>query len=447
MFLLEYKAKEIFKKKGIPVPRGDVTASPHEAKEIARKLDCEVFIKVQVAAGGRGKGGGVQLAQNPEDAERKSSDLLSRPFQGEKVRNVLIEEKIQAAQEFYAGLIDNRATGGPVAILSPHGGMDVEEIVNKYPDRVIRFPFSLIDGIPIFKIRQLARLSGIESTDLQGFSTTFHKLWEIYRDYDANMVEINPLVVTKDGKFIALDAKMVIDDDALFRHNDLKGEEDLDLNERERFAREKGYGYVEFNLNGKIACAATGAGLGITSMDLISDIAPQALAFFLDVGGRFVQSTGDVLKLAAMFPSLKAILLNRYGGFGRGEIIAESIVKGLLEVKPRIPVMVHLSGSGEKGAIDCFKKMESRIREAGITFEWTSHTVSGKESQNARKGGVDIIEYPVRRVIEWAGYEYRRNPPDWFPQRKDWEEDTRRVLREALAQRPEPEYRKLAEVE
>jgi len=447
MFLLECESKKIFGKKGILVPKGGIAASPQEAKEVAVRIEGEFVIKAQVPTGRRGKAGLIQFAQTPEEVERKTADLLNRPFQQTNVRRVLIEERIDIAKEFYAGIIDNRDTGGPVAIVSSRGGMEVEEVAAKYPDKVVRFPFSIINGIPLFKIRQLARRAGIDSEDLHGFTRIFHDLWEIYRECDTNMVEINPLVVTEDGRFMALDAKIVMDDDALFRHKDLNVEENLDLNERERFARGKGYGYVEFNSDGKIACAATGAGLAMTSLDLIYDIAPQALAFFLDVGGRFVGSTGDVLKLAAMFPSLKAILINRYGGFGRGEIIAESIVKGLLEIKPRIPVMVHLSGSGEKGAIQYFKKMEPDIREAGIMFEWTSHTVTGKESENARKGGIDVIEYPVRRVMEWAGYEYKRNPPRWFPEKKAWEEKTRRVIRKALFERPEQEYRELAEVE
>ena len=242
------------------------------------------------------------------------------------------------------------------------------------------------------------------------------------------------------------------DRDASYKEFDARDYEANELSqprsgERERFAKERGYGYVEFNFQGEIACAATGAGLAMTSMDLINDIAPQALAFFLDVGGRFVGSTGDVLELADMFPNLKAILVNRYGGFGRGEIIAESIVKGLLEIRPKVPVMVHLSGSGEKGAIEYFRTWEPKIREAGVVFEWTSQTVTGKESENATKGGIDIIETPVRKVMEWAGYEFKRNPPEWFPQRTDWEGKTRHLIKEALSKRPEEEYRKLAEVE
>ena len=448
MFLYEHNAKGILKKMGITVPKGDVAASPQEAGEIARRLGGEAVVKVQVAVGGRGKGGGVQFVRTPEEAEQITTHLMGRSFRGKPVRTVLVEERVEITKEFYAGLIDNRNTGGPVAIISSKGGMEVEELARRYPESIVRYPFSLIDGISMFKIRQISRRAGIESTDLSGFAQSLSTLWDTYRHYDAKMVEINPLVLTNGGKLVALDAKMVVDDDAMFRHRHLNTDaEQSALNERERFAKERGYGYVEFNFQGEIACAATGAGLAMTSMDLINDIAPQALAFFLDVGGRFVGSTGDVLELADMFPNLKAILVNRYGGFGRGEIIAESIVKGLLEIRPKVPVMVHLSGSGEKGAIEYFRTWEPKIREAGVVFEWTSQTVTGKESENATKGGIDIIETPVRKVMEWAGYEFKRNPPEWFPQRTDWEGKTRHLIKEALSKRPEEEYRKLAEVE
>ncbi|MBW1712718.1 MAG: hypothetical protein JRJ59_06190, partial [Deltaproteobacteria bacterium] len=207
------------------------------------------------------------------------------------------------------------------------------------------------------------------------------------------------------------------------------------------------YGYVEFNYQGQIACAATGAGLGLTSLDLINDVAPGAAAFFLDVGGRFVGSTGDVFKLAAKFPNLKAILLNRYGGFGRGEVIAQSMINGLLEARPKIPVMLSLSGSGEKAAIEHFIKKEKEVLAAGVTFEWTSHLANGSESDCSRRGGIEVIEYPVRRVLEWAGYEPGRRGPGWLKARPDWEEKSRSLLVKAMQKRPEKEYQDLARAE
>jgi len=243
---------------------------------------------------------------------------------------------------------------------------------------------------------------------------------------------------------VALDCKMIIDDNSLYRHRDLASASAEVLNERQLFAKERGFGYVEFNYFGEIACAATGAGLGLTAMDLINDIYPGIVAFFLDVGGRFVGSTGDVIKLAQMFPNIKAILVNRYGGFGRGQVIAESMIQGLLDAKPKVPVMLSLSGSGEKAAIEYFKEMEAKVLEAGITFEWTSHVATGTETSCSRRGDVDVIEYPVRRVVEWAGYEYKRRPPDWLPQRQDWEQTTRNLVTEAMKKRPEKEYRELS---
>jgi succinyl-CoA synthetase beta subunit len=447
MNLLEFRAKELIGKEGISIPRGRIASTPEEARQIAEELGKRSVVKVQILEGGRGKAGGVKFGSTPSEVESLARSFLENELLGRKVHRVLVEEAIEAKMELYAGIINSRETGTPVAIIASAGGMEVEEIARNFPEKMARLSFSMGEGIKPFQIRQLARRAGVESRYLNNLVIYFEKLYRVFRNTDAQMIEINPMAIDSQDKMVALDAKLILDDDAFFRRNDKPFLEDLDLNPRERLAKEKGYGYVEFNLDGSIACAATGAGLGLTSMDLINDIAPEALAFFLDVGGRFVGSTGDVLKLAGMFPKLKAILINRYGGFGRGEIIAESIVKGLLEIKPKIPVMVHLSGSGEKGAIEYFKKMEPKLKDEGVLFEWTSHTVTGAESPNARKGGVDVIEYPVRRVLEWAGYDHKRKPPEWFPERKDWEEKTRAVIKDALSKRPEPEYQALAKVE
>jgi succinyl-CoA synthetase beta subunit len=446
MFLLEHQAKSIIKRYGFQVPHGEVVKNPKEAGAVSSKFG-KVVLKVQIPSGGRGKKGGIKFAQTPQEAEKLAEELFSKKFNGFSAQELLVEEMVPLEKEYYLGLTDSRETRTPIVIISSRGGIDVEELSEKYPEYIAQEGYSLRLGFRQFQARELARQAKIDQSYLVNIGNLVQRLTNLYHDYDTELVEVNPLGVTKDGKLLALDVKMIVDNDALFRHKDLAGLSDEGLNERQKFAKEKGYGYVEFNYYGEIACAATGAGLGLTSMDLINDIAPNAIAFFLDVGGRFVGSTGDVFKIAQMFPNLKAILVNRYGGFGRGQIIAESMIQGLLEVKPKIPVMLSLSGSGEKAAIEYFKQMEEKVLAEGITFEWTSHVATGKETRCSRKGSIDVIEYPAKRVLEWVGYKYDRRPPNWFPQRRDWEEKTRKLIHEAMTKRPEKEYQDLSKVE
>jgi succinyl-CoA synthetase beta subunit len=443
LFLTEPQAKSILSEYGFTIPKGQLIQDPEAAEQVAETLS-EVAMKVLIPAWGRGKKGGVKHTADPQEAREIVRQYLASDFDGHSVQGVLMEEFISLEKEYYLSITNSRAAKGPVAIVSSTGGVDVEELVQEYAQSVVQEGFSIREGLPTYKARDMARRAGVDRSHLGKMGQLMSRLAKVYQDYDAELVEINPLGVASDGRLIALDCKMLVDDNSLYRHKNLTGMSDDGLNERQLFAKERGFGYVEFNYLGEIACAATGAGLGLTAMDLINDTCPGSLAFFLDVGGRFVGSTGDVIKLAQMFPNIKAILVNRYGGFGRGQVIAESMIDGLLEAKPEVPVMLSLSGSGEKAAIEYFKEMEHKVLEAGITFEWTSHVATGTETGCSRRGDVDVIEYPVKRVVEWAGYEYKRRPPDWLPQRYEWENVTRNLVTEAMKKRPEKEYRELS---
>jgi len=447
MYLLEFEGKGILSKIGIKVPKSAVLSSPNQVEEVEKNLGFPVAIKVQVPRSGRGKAGGINFASSRGELETLVKRFLGSDFQGSTIHKLLVEEKVNIKKEFYVGVTDNRATSSPTAIVSSEGGMDVEEVAAKHPDKVAKMTFSIRKGLELYKARNLAKKAGVKREHIGKVGLHLRRLWRVYREYDAQLAEINPLALNDKDEFVAIDARVILDDNARFRHRDIQPEVDQDLNERERFAKEKGYGYIEFNPQGTVACAATGAGLGMTVMDLINEAAPNILTFFLDIGGRFAGSTGDVLKIATNFPSVKAILIHRYGGFARGQEIAESVTQGLLEVKPKIPVIVQLSGSGEKGAIEVFKKMEPKLKEAGVTFEWSSHITTGREGEFAKKGGIDVIEGTVKRLLNLAGYKYERKPPPWLQERKDWEEVTRNTVRTALKNRPEEEYRELSTVE
>lgn len=443
MRLLEYEAKRVFKENRIPVPAGEVVETPEGAKNIAEKLGKSVALKIQIPVGGRGKAGGIKVAETSKEAGEVAGKLLGREFIGHKVGKLLVEEKLDIAKELYLGVTNDDAARKPIIMLSSEGGMEIEEIAEKYPEKLASMHVDVRRGLQPYQARGLAKRAGVESHLISSVGGIFWRLYGVYRKYDAELTEINPLIITKDGKAIAGDARLNIDDNALHRHAELKAEEIKRLNERERIAKEKGFGYVEIDKNGEIACIANGAGLGMTAFDYITE-SGATLACFLDVGGRFYDIAGDAIKLVLGLPNLKAILIHSYGGVTRADLLAESACKALKELRPKIPIMIELSGTGEEGAVETMRREAPELRKLGVKFEWINHTTIGDEDEGAKKGGVDTIEYPIKRVVEWAGYKYKRNPPNWLPERPQWETTTRANMREMLVGRPEERYRRLA---
>jgi succinyl-CoA synthetase beta subunit len=446
MKLLEYEAKRIFGENRIPVPAGAAARTPEEAKGVAEKLGKPVVVKVQIPVGGRGKAGGIKIAETPQEAEEVASKLLGAEFYGHRVGKVLVEEKLDIAKEMYLGITNDDAARKPILMLSSEGGMEIEEIAEKYPERLARMHVDIRYGLHPYQARGLAKRAGVKSPLLSSVGGVLWRLYGIYRKYDAELTEINPLIITKDRKVIAGDARLNIDDNALHRHADLEAEEVRRLNERERIAREKGFGYVEIDENGEIACIANGAGLGMTSFDYINE-SGATLACFLDVGGRFYDIAGDAIKLVLSLPKLKAVLIHSYGGVTRADLLAESACRALKELKPKIPIMIELSGTGEHRAVEIMKREAAELRKLGVKLEWVNHMTTGDEDEDARKGGVDTMEYPIKKVVEWAGHEYKRNPPDWLKAKPEWEATTRAMMRRMLAERPEESYRRLAKHE
>jgi succinyl-CoA synthetase beta subunit len=446
--LLEYEAKRIFENERIPIPVGNVASTPEEAARVADKIGKPVAVKIQIPSGGRGREGGIKFAYSVHETETLAREFLGKPFLGYLVRKVLVEEKLEIEREMYLGVINDRAAKAPTVLLSSEGGMEVEEITERSPEKLARMNINIIKGLQLFQARNLARKAGVPREIIGEVSSILLRLYKIYRKYDAVYTEINPLCLTKDRRLVAADARICIDDNAMYRHGEIKPETWTQWNEREKIAHEKGFGYVELNTYGEIACIANGAGLGMCVMDYINEATKVgSLACFLDVGGRFYELAGDALKTVLTLPNLKAILIHSYGGVTRQDILAESICRAIEEVKPKIPIFIQLSGTGEKIAIEVMKTKVPMLRDAGITIEWSSHIVTGAEDKSAQRGGVDVIEKPVKRVIEWCGYKYRRNPPNWLRANPNWEELTRTLIKGCLAQRPEPEYQELAKYE
>lgn len=344
MKLHEYQSKRIFAKYGVPIPMGEVASTPDEAKNIAKELGGRVVVKSQVLVGGRGKAGGIKLAAKPEEAGKMASEILGMQIKGLPVRKVLVDEAADIESEIYLGITNDRAARKPVMMASSAGGVDIEEVATTAPEKIIRVHIDPLMGLMRHNTLNLAL--GIELT--RRYWVEFDKiaqgLWQAYLHSDANLAEINPLVVTRDGHLLAVDGKMVVDDSALFRHPDLEEMRDLDVEEEaELEAKQHGLTYIK--LDGEIGCMVNGAGLAMATMDIIKHFGGEP-ANFLDIGGG-----ADEIKVAAALriilddPNVKAVLFNIFGGITRGDLVARGILKALEEVKPGVPMITRLVGT------------------------------------------------------------------------------------------------------
>lgn len=364
MKLHEHQAKEIFAKYGIPVPEGKVAFSLKEAKEVAEELgEFPLVVKAQIHCGGRGKAGGVKVVKDMDELEKAVEGLLGKvlkTFQcpdGKPVNRVLIEKATDIDKEYYLAITLDRSKSKPVIMVSAAGGMEIEEIVKENPDAIIIETIDPELGLMPYQARELAfRLN----LPVKEFSNIAIKLYKIYSDLDASLVEINPLVLTKEGNLIALDAKIDIDDNALFRHKELEEMEDeTQMPELEVEARKYGLNYIK--LNGNIGCMVNGAGLAMATMDIIK-LAGGEPANFLDVGGGAnVEQIANAFRILMADPDVKAVFINIFGGILRVDRLAQGLIEASKMVELKVPVVVRLEGTNvEEG-----KRM---LRESGLNF-------------------------------------------------------------------------------
>jgi succinyl-CoA synthetase beta subunit len=353
----EYQAKEILKKFGVAVPRGYVASSPFEAEGGARQLGGGICaVKAQIHAGGRGKGGGIKLARSPEEARSHADAMLGMMLktpqtgpEGQEVRKVYIEEGSRIAREMYLGITLDRESSRVTVMASTEGGVDIEEVARKHPERILKERLSPLMGLMPFQARRLAFGLGLTGDTVNSFVRFAIGLYNAYAATDASLAEINPLVITVGGDVVALDAKMNFDDNALFRHPDIAAMRDPDEEDpRENQAKEHDLSYIA--LDGEIGCMVNGAGLAMATMDIIQ-LAGGRPANFLDVGG-----SADEEKVAAAFkillsdPHVKAVLVNIFGGIMKCDVIANGIVAAAKQVGLSIPLVVRLEGTNvEKG--------------------------------------------------------------------------------------------------
>ncbi len=352
MKIHEYQGKEILKKYGVPVPRGILALTPDEAEKAARELGTRVVVvKAQIHAGGRGKGGGVKLAKSPAEARELASQILGMTLktaqtgpEGQKVRKVYIEEGLDIARELYLGLTLDRVTSRLTFMASTEGGMEIEEVAEKHPEKILRQSVDPAVGFLEFQGRILADGLGLGGPSVSKLVQFCRALYQAYVETDASLVEINPLVVLKDGGVVALDAKMAFDENALYRHKDVAAYRDIE-EEDPAEAKAKEFDLAYISLSGNIGCMVNGAGLAMATMDTIK-LVGGAPANFLDVGGGATrEKVTAAFKLILADREVKAVLVNIFGGIMKCDVIAEGVVAAAREVKLEVPLVVRLEGT------------------------------------------------------------------------------------------------------
>lgn len=344
MKLHEYQSKQIFSKYGIPIPAGSVASTVAEAKHIATELGGRVVVKAQVLVGGRGKAGGIRLAKTPSEAGELAQQILTMEIKGLPVRKVLVDEAASIETEIYLGITNDRAARKPVMMASSAGGVEIEEVARIHPEKITRIHIDPLLGLRDYQSRDLAAGIDLPRQHWRTFGAIAQGLWQAYQDCDATLAEINPLVITSANRLVALDGKMVLDDNALFRHGDLAEMRDLD-EEAPSETEARKYGLSFIKLDGNIGCLVNGAGLAMTTMDIIKLFGGEP-ANFLDIGGGAnAEKVAAALRIILSDPNVKAVLFNVFGGITRGDEVARGILAALAEVKTAVPMVARLVGT------------------------------------------------------------------------------------------------------
>jgi len=367
MKIHEYQAKQILARFGVAVPRGEVAYTPEEARGVAERLGGTVVVKAQIHAGGRGKAGGIKVAQNPKDAERLVDEMLGKRLvtaqtgpEGRVVRRVLVEEGLGIARELYLGIVIDRARARPVFMASSEGGVEIEVVAAEHPEKILKEYVDPAVGFQAFEARKLAFGLGLDAALVTEATRFFSSLYRAFEATDASLAEINPLVVTRDGHLLALDAKMNFDDNALYRHKDIREMRDLD-EEEPLEVKASNYNLNYIRLDGNVGCMVNGAGLAMATMDLIQ-YAGGRPANFLDVGGGAnEEQVRRGFEIILSDPNVRAVLINIFGGIMRCDIVASGVVAAARGLGVKVPIVVRLEGTN----VDLGQKI---LRESGLNF-------------------------------------------------------------------------------
>jgi succinyl-CoA synthetase beta subunit len=387
MKIHEYQAKAILARYGVTTPRGEVAYTKEEAREAAQRLKSHVVVvKAQIHAGGRGKGGGVKLARSGDEAEDIAGHILGMNLvtpqtgpAGRIVKRVLIEEGLDIKRELYLGLLVDRASGLPVFMASAAGGMEIEEVAKENPDAILRETIQPVVGLQPYQARKIAFGLGLPGEVATHATPFFQALYRAFIDTDASLLEINPCVLTGDGKLVALDAKMTFDDNALFRHPNLRELRDIDEEDPLEVEASK-YGLNYIKLDGSVACMVNGAGLAMATMDIIK-YAGGSPANFLDVGGgASAEQVKNAFRILMNDPSVRAVFINIFGGILRCDVLATGVVAAAKDLQLKVPVVVRMEGTN----VEMGQKI---LRDSGLNFTIADGMKDGAQKVVALAGG------------------------------------------------------------
>jgi succinyl-CoA synthetase beta subunit len=384
MKIHEYQAKAILGKHGVPVPQGEVVYTPDDAESVARRLGGgAVVVKAQIHAGGRGKGGGVKVVKNAQDARQAAAAMLGMTLvthqtspAGQKVGRVLVEQGLRIKRELYLGLVIDRSSEKPVLMVSPDGGVEIEKVAEQTPERIFKEFINPGVGLRPYQTRKLAFALGLEGPQVTQVSKMMTAVWETFLDADASLIEINPLIVTEEGNLLALDAKMNFDDNALYRHADIKEMRDLSEEDPLEIEASK-YSLNYIKLDGTIGCMVNGAGLAMATMDIIK-LAGGEPANFLDVGGgASAEQIKNAFRILMSDRNVKAVLINIFGGILRCDILAEGVIAAVRDLGVPVPIVIRMEGTNvEQG-----KQM---LHESGLNFTTAETMADAAEKVVAR---------------------------------------------------------------
>jgi succinyl-CoA synthetase beta subunit len=387
MKIHEYQAKEIFRKFGVPTPRGEMVTTPEQARAVAEKLGTKiVVVKAQIHAGGRGKAGGVKLAKSPAEAADLAKAMMGMKLvtpqtgpAGRIVQRLLVEEGLDIKRELYLSILVDRAVAAPVIMASTAGGMEIEEVAHKNPELILRETILPATGLQPYHTRKLAFGLGLSGDAAAAAGPFLQALYRAFLETDASLAEINPLIVTGDGKLVALDAKMAFDDNALYRHKDIA--ELRDLNEEDPLEVEAStYKLNYIKLDGNVGCMVNGAGLAMSTMDIIK-LSGGSPANFLDVGGgASAEQVKNAFKILVKDPSVKGVFINIFGGILRCDVLASGVVAAAKELNLKLPVVVRMEGTNvEKG--------QEILRDSGLGLTIAKDMKDGADKIVALAGG------------------------------------------------------------
>src|SRR5881227_1100405 len=345
MDLYEYQGKQLFRRFGIPTSDGRIALTPAEARAAAEKLGGQVVVKAQVLTGGRGKAGGVKLAETPADAEQKAREILGLDIRGHVVRRLWIEKASDIAKEYYLSITFDRGAKKPLFMFTTQGGVEIEQVAEENPDALVRLHVDPLEGFQPWQARRLVYGAGVtDPSEQKQIAAIVEKLYRCFVESDAMLAEINPLIVTPDGEVKALDSKFTVDDSALFRHPDVAEMRDTAAADPiEAFAREKGVTYVK--LDGSVGIIGNGAGLAMSTVDVVAHVGGRPANFCDLGGGGSAEGVVDALEVITRDAQVKSIFFNIFGGITRGDEVARGILAALEQMKISLPIVVRLDGT------------------------------------------------------------------------------------------------------